>query len=1300
MKRTALSLTLCTAVLAVPALFLSSLQAQVAPAIRRITTAINDADRVALTNGVRPQLKRSADLGAVDGATPAEHLLMVLARSDQRQQALMQYLSNVQDPASSSYHKWLTSAQFGTMFGASADDIAALSAWLEAQGFTVEKVPDAANVIQFSGDVSQVERAFSTQIHAVNVNGVQHRANITAPQLPRALATAVTSIVGLDDFHPQSLVQKGPSATFDPSTKKIQPEFTLFSTSGTPYLYMNPADAATIYNVPNTTLNPNYSGTSYDGTGVTVGVVGDSNVDLTKVNLYREDFLNEAAGNVNLPTVIIDGADPGINGDEVETFLDLEILGGVAPKATINYYASDDTDISPGLFNAIERAIDDNTVSVLSISFGECEANAGSTTAQFLSAEFEQAAAQGITVVVSSGDAGSAGCDSSAATAAVNGLGINALSSTPYNISVGGTDYDVLSTNFSNYVQDSLNGQEYSGSAPYWRTALKYIPEEPWNDSTSTNGALADNAPYLGGGASNIIGGGGGSSIYFSKPSFQTLLTPADDKRDVPDVSFMAGNGLHGAVWLVCGTGTNDCVTSNGNFTSSTTFSGAGGTSAATPAFAGMLALVVQATGTRLGQANNVLYQLAASKYGTVFHDVTIGNNSVVCTSGTADCGTNGFTNGFDAAAGYDLASGLGSVDAVAMLANWGSATIGETTTALQIDGSTNAVSVTHGTSLNFGVTVTPATATGSAALVTTQAANTGDPTNNGQKVIALANGTGSLSYNGLPGGSYTVYARYSGDTAEASSSSTPIDVTISAEPSSTLLSINAYTSTGNSITSLSTVPYGSYLYADASVYGTAEGYEASLGLATGTFTYLDGSTAIGTAPMNSSNYASFPQASGSIYPYAVGTHRLTASYPGDASYKSNTSNEVAFTVVKGTTKAYVFPNTASMTSSARDIVQVDIETSSFGSAPTGTITLSANGTTLGSSSNFITGTMSDGTALSYVNFNVQGTQLVSGLNTLTTSYSGDSNYQGSTATSAVTVQQASFTLRAGTVRTTAGSTTGSTTTITASPVNGFAGLVNLNCAVTDAPSDAVSPISCSVPATFNITGTASATGTLTIGSTAATTGGTYTVTISGADTATGKITASTTTQVTIAGVPSIVLTGGGNISISAGATSGNTSTLNVTPTGGYTGVVTLLCALTTAPAGAIDPVTCALSPSSVSITGAAAAISTLTINSTARTTQTLNRPNGVLGAASGTVLTLGILFLAPALKRRALYGLVVLASLVSIGSLAGCGGGSKSTSTGGSSTTGTTAGAYVITVTASAAGAGSQTSTVNVTVN
>ncbi|UWZ82815.1 protease pro-enzyme activation domain-containing protein [Occallatibacter riparius] len=1288
-------------------------RAQVTPATRAITTAVNNADRVALTGSMRRDIARGTDLGAADPSLSARHVALLLARSAARQAALDQYLSDVQNKNSANYHHWLTPAEYGARFGAASEDVETITAWLQSQGLKIERASQAANTIMVSGSVGQMQAAFSTSIHSVLVHGEKHIANISQPRIPRALAPAVKGIVGLDDFHPRSNAVAGPTAKFDKTARKFVPDFTLFDGKGNPYFYVDPADAATIYDTPNASLNTSYKGTSYDGAGITVGVVGDTDVELSPVANYRTAFLGETTGNVNLPTVIVDGADPGTNGDQLEAWLDLEILGGIAPKAKINFYTSGDSDLSAGLFNALERAINDNTVSILSMSFGACEAGLGATTVQYMGELFAQASAQGITVTVSSGDAGAAGCDNdNVETTATRGLAVNGLGSSPYNVSVGGTDYDVLETSFTKYVSTTdSSGNQNSGQPPYYKTALSYIPEEPWNDSTSVNGALGNNQPFmLSSGTTDIIGAGGGRSSMWTKPVFQTSLTPPDGARDVPDVSFLAANGLYGAVWVLC---TDegalygvDCENSNGVFADSARFSGAGGTSASTPAFAGMLALLEQAIGSRLGNVNNVLYRLAATKYSTVFHDITDGNNAVVCTQGTPDCGANGFTSGYDAVAGYDMASGLGSVDATQMVANWNSATGASSKTTLTIDGSTAAIKATHGTSLNFGVSIDPTSSTGVAALVTTATAAAGEPTLNGQPfTIPISNGSGTGTYNGLPGGQYTVYASYGGDTSTSASQSNAISVDIVAEASSTKLWVNAYAASNQAtIANLNAIPYGSYIFSESSVYGTPEGYDASLGYATGTISMLDNGAIIGTAPITSGNFASFPKLTRGVYPYAAGTHTVTATYPGDASYKANTSNAVTFTVVKGTTKPMLYPATPTVTSSSTDNIEVDITTSSLAAPPTGTITLTANGTTLGTTTTLSGGSsVSDGTVVASATFPVQGSQLANGINTLTATYSGDSNYAGSTGTITVTMNGSGFTLKATAINITAGATTGNTATITATSTGSFAGLVNLKCSVTTSPANATSPITCRVPAQLLMTGTSAATATLTVNSTASTTAGSYVVTITGTDAATGKITASTTSAVTVTAQPGIFLSNSGVIALTAGATSGNTAKLTVTPLNGFAGAVALACSVTTSPSGATDPITCAVSPSSVTVSGAAAATSTLTISSTARTTSALLEPS-LSSVGGGTALAFGLLFILPLKRSRKLRGLLalnVLSGLVSLGGLMGCGGsGTSSTGGGGTKQTGTTAGAYVVTVTATAPDATTQTTTVNVTVN
>jgi len=1205
-------------------------------------------------------------------------------------------------------------SQYGAAFGVAEPDVEAVEQWLQSYGFTVERVSPARNRIQFSGDFAKIQSAFQTTIHELSVNGATHYANSTDPKIPAALWPVIAGVGPLNDFHPSSNAEFGARGHYDPASHSIQSDLTLFTQSGTPYLYVDPADAASIYDTPNPALNTAYSGTTYDGTGINIGVVGDSNITLQDVSNYRVAFLGEAASTTNTPTVVVDGNDPLLDQDEVEALLDTEIAGGLAPKAKVYLYISANTSLESGLFDAITRAIDDNTVSILNISFGICEAHLGDSGNQLVAELMAQAAAQGISVTVSSGDSGSAGCDNDQSEAAQYGLAVNGLASSVYTVAVGGTDFDVLTDNFSTYVQDSSGGQPYSGSAPYYGTALSYIPERPWNDSTETNVNIASNVAISNNGATDIVAGAGGASNCststvgtsgvltcqsgYAKPPFQSALTPADGVRDLPDVALLAGNGFYSAVWVVCADnvaeGTlfpvfTDCQTDNGQWTSGTTFSGFGGTSTAAPAFAGILALVEQKTGSRLGQPDYVLYQLAQSKYATVFHDTVEGDNSVVCASGSPNCGTNGFLTGYDAATGYDQASGLGSVDATQLVNSWNSVSLTSTTTTLTVNGSTAPVNVIHGTSLTFNAGVSPASATGVVGIVDTANESPNGPQNNGQLPINLSGGTGSAAYNGLPGGTYTVYANYGGDTSDAASTSSGIAVNITPESSTTVLSVTAYSGdgSGTQITNLAAVPYGSYINAIAQINGQAEGSNTE-GLATGTVTYENNGTTLASAAVSAVNQAFFAAPAVSYPPLSAGSYNLTAAYSGDASYNASTSTVTAMTVVKAVPSLSVTPASSSVSSLASDQVTMTLVVPSAGAAPTGTIVLTANGSTIATVSEL------SGFAARVV---VQASALAAGANTITATYSGDGNYAGSSGTATITVTEVSFALSNGGAITLApGATSGNTTSIEVSPSNGFIGIVDLVCSVT-APTGASSPATCSAPSTVNITGTASVSTQLTVSTTAATTPGSYAFTVTGTDASTGKITSSTIVTVTVTGssaTGSFSLGNSGAITVAPGASSGNTTSVTVTPSNGFTGQVNLSCAVDTSIANPVNSPTCGIPPS-VTITGSTAATATLTLATTA--SNAAIRVQSVFGGI-GTVAFAGLMLVVAPVRRRRWTGLAILLLLVSFTAI-GCGGGNSPAST---SNPGTTAGLYQVTVTGvdQATGTITETTTVNVTVN
>lgn len=1163
-------------------LFCLPLAGQTSHSADRIAAPIDEAHLIALPGNIHPLAQARFDRGPAPVSTPTGRILLILQRSAAQQQALTQYLADVQNPSAAVYHKWLTPAEYGVQFGISDDDLQSVQSWLQGHGFRIEKVPQARNVIEFSGSFGQIQSAFHTAIHTFAVNGENHFANLSDPQIPAALAPVIAGVGPLNDFHPRANYALGPSGHYNAATHTLEPDLTLQTPSGALVLFVDPADAATIYDTPNKNLNANYaSGRTYDGSGVNIGIAGDSDVNQTDVGNYRAAFLNQTA-TTNIPSVVVDGNDPGYNGDEIEALLDNEVAGGVAPGANLYFYTSANSDLAAGLFNAIFRALDDNTVSILNISFGSCEAAQGSTNNQIILESAEQAAALGISVTVSTGDSGSAGCDNeNTETAAASGFGVNAFASTPYTIAVGGTDYDVLATSFGSYVNDTT-----SGAAPYFETALRYIPEEPWNDSTSVNGLLSANSPLtLSNGNTDIVAGGGGQSSLYSKPPFQSAAASAFTNRDLPDVSFLAGNGLYNATWVVCGdnfadgesatTTAYDCITSGGQLTANTSFLGVGGTSASAPAFAGMLALVSQSQGgARLGQADSVLYQLAASKYSAVFHDVTTGNNSVVCASGSPHCGSNGFLSGYNAGTNYDLASGLGSVDVSALITNWNSVHLASTSTSFNINGSTAAYSGMHGAALTLNVGVNPAAATGVVGIIDTADETTGGPQLNGQIAIPLTSGAGSVSYNGLPGGKYTVSARYGGDVSDAASTSSPIGVDISAEPSTTTLTVNAYNPLTDASIPAANIPYGSIVAADAQITGTAEG-ASTRGVATGTVTFLNGSTALGTAAVSSGNQASWPPLSTPYTVLAPGSYTMTASYPGDASYEKSVSSPVTFSIVRAATVTTATASPTTIDVQTFTTISVTITSPlNLGAAPTGTFTVTVNGNVDSPIGNLTEGVVGTGPKAYFQltgSVLVGGQQLAPGSNTVTVQYAGDANYAASSTTLSVynTSGIGTFTLsNSGNVTLTAGQST--TVTITATPAGGFTGPVTLNCGL-------VSGVMCNPNIQPNITGTAPGTGTVTIATVFGTTAGTYAEVITGVDD-TGKTTATTTVMVTVNAIPSnagFTLSGASQLTVTAGDTTSNYVNLTFTPTNGYIGMAFVKCTVTTSISSPTSPPTC-----------------------------------------------------------------------------------------------------------------------------
>jgi pseudomonalisin len=562
----------------------------------RIASEIDDGSLRLLPGNHHFLARPEFDAGAVTPDLPMQRMVLVLQPSQAQAAALDALLQAQRNPASPYFHLWLTPEQIADYFGASSVDTQRIVGWLENHAMRIDEVAASRRTITFSGTASQVERAFATRMRRYKINGALQIANAINPSIPSALAPVVMGVLSLHDF---------PLHAMRSSIGKPVSQINYGSTH-----YVTPADLATIYNV-----NPLYA-QGVDGKGQSVAVVARSNINLSDVHTFRQNY----GLPVNDPQVIVNGKDPGTSnsGELIEATLDAEYAGALAKNATVKFVTSASTSASDGTYLSAQYIVNQNFASVMTMSFGLCEKDMGTAENAFINGLWQQAAAQGITVLVSAGDSGAAGCDGASSSQSQFGLGVNGLCSTPYDLCVGGTQFD-----------DAANPSQYwsANSDPSTNgSALSYIPEVVWNESTL-----------------ELWAGGGGSSSIYGKPEWQTGKgVPSDGMRDVPDVS-LAAAGHDGYMVLVNGL---PYVV--------------GGTSAASPALASILALVAQSAGTRLGAANANLYALANQQSSAAaFHDVTTGNNSVPG------------LGGYSATAGYDLASGLGSVDANALVTHW-----------------------------------------------------------------------------------------------------------------------------------------------------------------------------------------------------------------------------------------------------------------------------------------------------------------------------------------------------------------------------------------------------------------------------------------------------------------------------------------------------------------------------------------------------------------------------------------------------------------------------------------------------
>ena len=1225
------------------------------PGTAPVAQAIEETQRAKLHGNVHPLAQARYDRGGAPDAFPAERMLLLLKRPAEKESALEEFLRQVHQRGTANYHQWLTPQEFGERFGPGDSDIQTAAGWLSAQGFRVSKVSKGKQFIEFSGTAGQLRNAFHTEIHQYDIEGETHYANATELSIPSALAPIVRGVSPLHDFRAKPYLHVTGQALYSRATNKAIPLWT-FPTPGATnpdFFLVAPEDFAMQYD-----LGPLYQA-GVDGTGQTIGIINESNIDISLVSAYQQLF-----GLPNNPTqVVIDGQDPGtLRGPDTEAYLDVEVSNSVAPKATVNLYIAEGGNLQDPIALAAIRAVEDNQASVLSMSFGTCEPFLGNAGNQFWAALWEQAAAQGQTVLVATGDTGPL-CFSLGP-----GPNVSGFASTPWNVAVGGTDFyysdyatgGASATTLWNQTNDSSLG---SLKAP--------LPEQVWNDAYGLD-VIPHAEPFAGGGGVSNCATITTSSVCvsgYAKPNWQSGPgVPADGVRDLPDVSLFASNGANLSAYPICAFA-EECAAGAG---SQALIAVVGGTSASTPAMAGIMALVNQKYG-RQGQANFTLYPLA-QQMAAAFHDITLGSNSVPCFNGQTDCTQNANshyqTTVYSAGPGYDLASGLGSVDAKLLVNNWNSITFKPTTTSLQL----SSTSITHGTPITVTTSVAAGSGTGTPTGGVAILTDSPLPSNQSQTVLNLSAGTASSTINYFPGGYYNVSAKYDGDGVFGGSTSAPVALRVTPENSSITLSLNTG---GAKIAAGGSVAYDFPLPLTLSIQpiGASNLTGKPIGVATGTATFTIDSISA-TVPLNSSGMAIWTPPA-----LAVGPHTASATYSGDPGFNTSSAAPVTFNVAKGF--AFMLPRIETPGSGPNPGLNINVGGSltttmivgtnngpSWGNsvpvgtaAPTGTVTaclqppnaadaclnpVYQQTATLASSSGI--NSLSSTATFTFTN-------LAAGFYLPTYKYSGDANWEASRLIDAISINVAPITPLAAT-----------TTTLSVTPASISNGqLATISSTVTGSGTSGVAPTG---TITFYDNGVLLAYILLPLGQTGSVASGAFPIGASafwssGANPITAVYSGDSNYLPSTSSVVNISVTQRvGDFALAAQLSqitfapgSSGTVGLNLTSLNTFSGVVNLSCATSS------TNITCGVSPSAPTLNGTAAA--QLTIKSSvamAAVRDRADRQIAWLGTGSGFVFAF-VLMTGFANHKRKRFPIGLSLGLLGAALLAaGCGGGGSRT--------------------------------------
>ena len=1180
----------------------------------------------------------SGSAAAGQSAPSVQRMILLLRGSAAQTKSLQSLLQAQQTPGNEQFHQWLTPAQFAAQFAPTANQVSAVTVWLTAQGFQLEPLPASRMWIVFSGSRAQVETAFQARLASAGTdNDGQPLLRFAAqPVIPAALSAPVAGLVSLDG------VRATPSLT---EATAAGAGIQALATSVQPGQPLTPALLARIGSLPQmasstSTQASTQTGAQSDAAGATVVIPTRSNLRQEDVSYFRAAFgLSDGTG---LLTVQPDGTDPGRTTDEAATAAMTEWAMAAAPAAQVSVIPVAGTSATDGLDLAFAAAVNRAVAHTILLGYDACETTMSAAHAAFYATLDQIAAAEGIAVIAATGDHGAAEC--APAQSPGQQPGMNALASTSSNLAVGAASVVTASAQ-----QPTVTGWEPATASapalatgggvsalhatPWWQSAQGLPASDPGTGNPSTGAQHHRYLPDL-----VLPAASSGAAVCFSGASLASSCRAATASGSAIAAAMMAGL----AVRLDASYGAQGNLAPN------------------LYRLARLAPLAASASGTTSGGA--AATSNSSSTQQSVFTDVTTGGNRLFCTAGA--CGGQSGAQGsaissdgrlgFAAASGFDLATGLGTVNGAALVAQW----MRPDSTGTDHDQvlMTNQNGLTYNPSTDIDLTAKVTSLSGGAVPTgTIQFYDQTSQQNAGSPVTLASDGTASyVEPAQFTIGGHNIEAIYSGDSTYAAGTSLP--VTFNIQPSATTLVLAPSTTTPAA---------GATLTVTGTVTSSNPGNSPPTGILT---VNLDG------VPQGTSKFSTTSNvttASFNMTAPTSGSHTLQGIYSGDTNYNQSTSPSVTLSIAKEATTVSISATPSKLAQGTPEIFTATIAPATATTTSytiTGTVSFYDGGTTL------------LGTAVVSSNSATLADIAISAAvaHTITAVYSGDTTWASSTSSPLVlepVLQPVTVAL--------------TSTSAVLSPGQA----ANLTATVTPVTAPAVGIEQNPTGNVFFYAGTqliGESALTIGIADTAVASlnvptlpGGTYELTaIYSGDSVYGQ---ATSNQLGFA-VESFTIS---STTTSITITQGQTATVpyTVTATGGLTGPIQILCAEQNPPtAGAI---TCAFNPTIVN--GTEAATLTITTYSGAITaaSRAPRSPSGLARGVGGVALAALLLLPLGMRRRRWMQGsarVLLFAALLLAGTALttlGCG---SSTSGGtGTTTSGTPLGTATLQITGAA---------------